>query len=530
MNTHPSSRPFMPSGRARVILVVTLVVLAALAVITPLVVRSAATGTRDSIPNYRVPGLGHDVTVTVDTAGIPHVAADTEADAMAGLCWAMARDRFFQMEFNRLAAEGRLAEHFGRGPDDTLLQQDLLNRTLDFPGIAAAQWTHASAHTRLVLSACARGINAWRDRAIATGTLPLEFALLGFTPGSWAPQDSVAVAAFFLASLDTPTWSSKLVRGALAQSSPALATALIPDATGPTMFDAQGQLTPISAYLGTPTPRSPMPAMPAMPATSSKPAARAAGSGAGGSQAGDLRPVMSALAALPLGGGRASNNWAIAGSLTASGQPLLANDPHLALTVPSLAYLAAFSIRGGPSVEGLSLAGTPFSYSAHNQWIGYTASLALTDDADVYQEKTRTTASGGIQVLYNGSWVEATTRTDQIEIAPEQPGGTTTTQSLPITVTPHGPLLNAALPGGDQLPPVALKLGMNDSSWSLDALFNLALARDWPSFRRAATAGMGGGFSLIFADSGGTHGHLGYQMTAFVPIRDAANALYPVPG
>jgi len=191
---------------------------------------------------------GHDsvpitpATITYDAAGIPTVQADDEASGYAGLCYAMAKDRLFQMDLFRRSAYGRLAEILGPGPGDALIQQDALVRVQDLATHATNRLNAAATQVRVNLSACSIGVNKYIDEATSTQSLPLEFAILQYAPEYWSPADSVAILIFLGTGFSNIGTQVKLHRAALGATFGAgIASDLIPDIPeDPSMFDAAG--------------------------------------------------------------------------------------------------------------------------------------------------------------------------------------------------------------------------------------------------------------------------------------------------
>jgi penicillin amidase len=523
--------------------------LVVIALVSPLV-RDGAPVARAATASSRVVTLtlagvptASPIAVTYDSLGTPHVVAPTEAAGSGGLCWAMAHDRLFQLDLLRRSAQGRLAEILGAGPSDAVLQQDEFMRTEGLTALADAHWLAASPRVQVDLAACAAGINAVILADEANHGLPLEFADLNYRPDLWQPRDSMLIALLMTSSLDAGVWEEKIARAAvLATAGSQVAKALIPTTPAtPSMFDRSGQLNPLTKFT----------AMPIAPASATSKdedqqsadtlqaaaqlwvphSGRARGDASGVS--GALAPMTTTaeLAAsspgswfgLALGTGRASNNVAVGGELTASGMPLLANDPHLALTTPSLLYLAQVSVPGRMDIEGLTVPGFPAFISGQNDHIAFGITYAMIDDVDVYAETLRQVGNGQ-QVFYDGRWVPVQARTETIAVA----GGAAV--QLTVRTTPHGPILNDALPNLDAFGPLALKSTAAQPAWTVDGFFDLVSADDWTSFRQTV-ARESIGLNFVYADRAGPHGHIGYQMAGLAPQHQSPlNGLVPVPG
>lgn len=475
-----------------------------------------------SIPTsrYQLDGLHSSITISYDTTGMPHIAASNEADGYAGLCWSEAHDRLFQLDELRRAAEGRLAEIFGAGPNNTVLGQDELFRTFGLVGIAQAKYAAADTTVQSDMSACARGINAFITFAEAHQSLPPEFADLGYSPEQWQPWQSELIATYFAASLDSSIYLAKLERAAIiGLAGPQVADALVPDPPdSPSMFDATGRLNPLNQFLATSQAVTPFVAIPANAGSEQESSIKL------GTALHTIASFQSNWAIALLGGDRASNNFALDGTLTASGKPLLANDPHLQLATPSLLYLAQLTVSGrsGFNFEGLTIPGSLLFVSGHNGSIAFGATFVNMDDTDLYSESIRETAAGE-QALYQGQWVPMQEQQETIQVAGASP------VTLTVRTTPHGPILNDALPSLDALGQLALKAAVDQSGWTIDGFFSLPKAQNWSQFRTALSQ-ESIGLNFLFADTASTYGHIGYQMAGLAPQRSMDNTLVPVAG
>lgn len=489
-------------------------------VVLSLILHPFAEAEGPSIPTsrYQLDGLHSSITISYDTTGMPHILASSEADGYAGLCWSEAHDRLFQLDELRRAAEGRLAEIFGAGPNNTVLGQDELFRTFGLVGIAQAKYAAAEATVQSDMSACARGINAFIFSAESHHTLPPEFADLSYAPEQWQPWQCELIATYFATSLDSSIYLAKLERvSIIGLAGPQVAAALMPDPPDtPSMFDTAGRLNPLNQFLTM---------QPFTAAIAITPAMSRGDSTALAATLQDINRLQAnSWTDALLGGDRASNNFVVGGQLTASGKPLLANDPHLQLATPSLLYFAQLQVTGkvGFNIEGLTIPGFPAFISGHNASTGYAITFGNFDDADLYIETTRQTPNGE-QVSFQGQWVPVQSRQETFDVAGAAP------VTLTIETTPHGPILNAALPDLDALGQLALKTAVAQSAWTIDGFFSLPKATNWSSFRTALQQ-ESIGLNFLYADNGSKYGNIGYQMAGLVPQRDLDNTLTPVPG
>ncbi|MGK3994769.1 penicillin acylase family protein [Sorangium sp. So ce1024] len=450
--------------------------------------------------------------IRVDSQGMSHVTALDERTGYAGLCYAMARDRLFQMDVLRRSAQGRLAEIYGPGDGDSVLNQDLLARAQDLPAFAAARYATAAPRTKRALQGCAAGVNTYITTAKHSSSgLPIEFQTLGYQPDPWTPEDSVLAYIYVGVTFDTLTWFTKLERAAVASiAGTEVATTLIKEAPDEvSMFDAAGNLNPISQFLVPPGPSAPSATIVNPPPPS---------------QLSGLRRLAELLRGITPVSGRASNAWAVDGHLTSTGKPLLATDPHFPHSTPSAVYVAQLNVLGQYSVTGWMMPGFPAFVSGHTERIAWVPTYSLFDSVDLYVETLREASGGGEEVLVGGQWRPVTTRVETIHVK-GQPDVQRT-----FRATPHGPVLNDGLDGLESFGTLALKSTAGQPEWKVDGFFEMPAATSWAQFRAAALK-QSIGWNFIFADYKGPHGHIGYQNSGLAPQRESPlNALYPVPG
>jgi penicillin amidase len=459
------------------------------------------------------PGLSAAVTVIRDRWGVPHITATTEHDLAFAQGYVTAQDRLFQMEVNRRVAEGRLAEIFGRGPDDGVLNLDRLTRTLDLFAAAEGELAATDAAVRATLTAYADGVNAFirahRDR------LPLEFTILGFAPEPWRPVDTLAFGRVEALTLDS-TWQTKYSRALLLGHGLDAATvsALFPSypLTNPALLTAHGTAAPLERQPGQGgvSQRSmPDPG----PAATRLAFARLAAA----------PPRADALARTLLGGiadALGSNDWVVDGTRTASGKPLLANDPHLGISEPAIWYEVALR-SPQTDVIGFSFPGTPGVIIGHNRDIAWGVTNVGADNADLYMETLDPSGHPG-QYEYLGAWLPLATRQESVRVR-----GEARPLTFSVRSTQHGPLLNDAVSDlTGYATPVALKWTALQPGYQFAGFFQLDQATGWASFQ-AALQHVSISQNFVYADA---NGNIGYQMSGLLPIRSAANDTLPVAG
>ncbi|WP_431221449.1 penicillin acylase family protein [Leifsonia xyli] len=480
-----------------------------------------------------VPGLTKPVTVYRDSAGIPQLEASTADDLFRAQGFVHAQDRFWEMDFRRHVTAGRLSEMFGASqvPTDTFI------RTLGWRTVAEEEVKRLDATSFRYYQDYADGVNAYLA-AHSGAELSLEYAILGlqnpgYTPEPWTPADSVAwlkAMAWDLRSnleeeIDRALLATKLKPEQVAELHPGY-----PYTAHPTITDQGGG-----------DPRAATPDVDPGAVASTADAASAAGARLQPAEyASQLRQVAARVDALPrmmgpAGDGIGSNSWVVAGSHTASGKPLLANDPHLGPVLPSVWYQMGLHCRAvGPTcpfdVAGFSFSGFPGIIIGHNDRISWGFTNLGPDVADLFVEKVT-----GDTYEYDGTQVPLIKRTERIHVA----GGADVT--ITVRSTRHGPIVTDI---GDAYAVIAKdqagKLGVPAPQFQLslawtaltpgttaNAIFAFDAARDWPSFRAAAQQFQVPSQNLVYAD---VDGHIGYQAPGLIPVRAAGDGTTPVPG
>lgn len=437
---------------------------------------------RSSLPETEgrlvLPGLTAKVRVTRNALGIPTIAAANERDAAFALGFVHAQDRLFQMDIMRRTGAGRLSELFGT----RTLGIDRFLRTLGLYRSAERQYAILSPELRGLLDAYAAGVNAYI--AHHSGALPPEYYLIRAAPEPWRPADTLVWGK--LVSLELAgSFRNELLRARLTQ-----------------------RLTPEEmAVLYPPYPKNaPIPGQSAALKL-------------------DGRQLDATYASLPdlVGPHFASNNWVVDGRHTVSGKPLLANDPHLRFTAPSLWYLARIETPGSELV-GVTSPGTPFLFIGHNARIAWGFTSTGSDVADLFIERldpadpTRYLTPDGAQPF--------ATRREEIRVRGADP------VVLTVRETRHGPVLSDL--GGDyaEAAPSGTVLALQ-ATWLMDddrtpeALWGMNRAGNWREFHAALKNFVAPQQNMVYAD---VDGNIGFIAPARVPIRGKGESWLPAPG
>ncbi|MBL8300790.1 MAG: penicillin acylase family protein [Rhodanobacteraceae bacterium] len=426
--------------------------------------------------------VGAPVTLARDEHGVVYINAKSDADAFFAIGYAHAQDRLWQLDLQRRLAQGRLSEVFGR----STLQQDAWMRTLGLYGAAESAWARLDAQSRASLTAYAAGINAMIKDA---ERLPPEFLAFGVKPELWREVDSLAWAKVFALNLAGNMRSEvanlvasqylapqQLVDLGLAPVAPPLASTLQPSVTG--LF-------------------------------------------------GGLSALQNTLeSALKIGGHYVgSNAWAVAGRLTSDGRPLLANDAHLGLQIPSIWYVA--HLKGDRlDVSGMTLVGLPVVIFGRNREIAWGGTSMMADAQDLFLEQI--SADDPNKYADGAAWVAFDTRTEVIAIRADFPAfmrAPVESVKLRVRSTRHGPVVSDMLGALDQ--PVALRwTALDPDDLSYQSFLQLNYASDWNSFRQALEHYVAPALNLLYVDSS----NIASISAGRFPLRARGEGRLPVPG
>jgi penicillin amidase len=458
-----------------------------------------------------VPGLSAPVSVERDVHGVPSLHAATLDDLLFAQGFVTAQDRLWQMDAVRRHAAGELAEILG----SNLLDHDRTQRVLQLRNAADRALLQLPADQRHQLEAYARGVNAYITSA--NGRLPVEFALLHYQPAPWQPRDSLLVAFAMAQDLGT-TFPTKLLRESFSAHMPAdLLADLYPVGTS-------RDRPPNEAVPDLTAPQPDVPPAPLDESQSSLHAPRLHPQ-MPGAQPQELLAVAQQFRNASCADCRAgSNNWAVAGTRSASGMPLVANDMHLALGVPDIWYTIGLNIKASSlNVAGVSLPGVPFVIVGRNAHVAWGFTNLGGDAQDLYIEHTRGTGAAMEFERADGTWQPMLHHAELIRVR----GGRD--QTLDVVCTTH----NAGAATLET--PVITPLYAHESrtlslAWTVyDAsaidlpLLAVAQAANGQALAAAFAKFNAPSLNLIFADDAG---HIGYHAVGNIPVRGPA-AVHP---
>jgi penicillin amidase len=424
-----------------------------------------------------IQGIDGPVEIVRDAEGVPHIFAGSDHDAHFALGYVHAQDRMWQMEMNRRIGNGRLSELLG----ESTLAIDKFQRTMGYRRAAEAALPALSEQTKMALEAYADGVNAW----IGEGhTLPIEFLILGAQPEPWSVYDSLIWAKMM-------AW----------------------DLGGD--YDMELLRMQLTAALGAERAAQILPAYPENAVNILEHAQIAPATAAG-----LLRLDSQLQSVLGLGGvNQGSNNWVIAGSRSETGMPLLADDPHLSSSIPSIWYLV--ELQGDRlHVVGATLPGIPGVAIGHNERIAWGVTNVGPDVQDLYVE--RVNPENPNQVEVNGQWQEMTVREEIIAVK-----GQSDPLRWAARSTRHGPLISDVQ---TTAMPLALRwTALDGGDTTVDAFLSVNYAANWDEFTDALSLYIAPSQNFVYAD---VEGNIGYYAPGRIPIRQGPDhkGMLPVPG
>lgn len=482
-------------------------------------------------------GLNGEVRILRDSRGVPTIYADSDHDLMMAQGFVHAQDRFFEMDLRRHIASGRLSELVGSS--DPALAADIAVRTMGWRDVAQEEWNLLSPETRDLLEAYAAGVNRYVERQDAA-ELALEYTVLGLSVDlpeiePWTPVDSIvwlkAMAWDLVANYEQELQRAQAYR---AIGDIGRVEELFPDYP----YDARSPIVEPGASSSGLVAENAAAREPEAAYTDSVLAA-----------ADGIEAASKALAAIPAlvgrGDGVGSNSFVLSGEFTASGKPLLANDPHLLGGAPGVwhqigLHCTARSEDCTFDVSGFSLAGMPGVVIGRNAEVAWGLTNIKSDASDFFLERI----SQGTSYQRGEEQVPLQRRAEVIEVAGADP------LELEVLSTVHGPIVSTALPAtaaaSDSPMPAGSPGGGLDGyavslSWTaltpglaMDAVLAMNRAADAADVTAAAALLHAPGQNIVFATNSGD---IGYAAGGTVPIRDlnlagagASDGSWPRPG
>jgi penicillin amidase len=410
----------------------------------------------------QLPGLAAPATIRRDALGVPHIQAASMLDAVRAQGYATAQDRLWQMDLLRRRAKGELAEAFGEGA----LRADREARTLGLGYVARESVGALDPDARGLLEAYAAGVNAFV--ASHRDALPLEFRLLRYEPRPWEAADTIAVGKLLALDL-AQGWEAEAFRATVGDTLPAE----VQDLLFPSVFPDDRVL------FGEDNRRA---------------------------------PAVTQIAEHA----RGSNNWVVSGAHTATGKPLLANDPHLGLGVPSI-WTAVHLTAPDLDVAGVTLPGAPGVILGRNRRVAWGCTNVHDDSADLYVEEF----DGYDRYKVPGGWETVTLREEPIRVRDGALSATSHMVPHQVRVTRHGPLVEIR----GRL--YALKWTSLDDTPELTAFLLMDRASNWEEFQEALRQFPGPSQNFVYAD---VDGRVAWYSAGRLPIRRSGDGSRPYPG
>jgi penicillin amidase len=447
---------------------------------------------------WSVRGLRAPAEIIVDQWGVPHIFAGSARDAFFLQGYNAARDRLWQVDLWRKRGLGRLSASFG----PAYVEQDRAARLLLYRGDMEKEWTAYSSDAKEMVTAFTEGLNAYVAEVRAgTKPLPIEFRLTSSKPEDWKPEDVLRIRSHALVSnVTSEVARARVVCAAGLEADrlrrridPPTHTMSIPKGLNPCDIprDVLADYT-----LGTRQ----------VSFDALKPGARRAAAD----------PNIELAEAMEAAANEGSNNWVIAPSKSETGRPILANDPHRQLGVPSLRYVVGLNApglsiigAGEPALPGVSL--------GHNDDIAFGITIFAIDQEDLYVYELKGDDSN--RYRYRNGWEAMTVVRETIEVKGEAP------REVELRYTRHGPVLKHD--------PAAKRAFAMRTTWNESGVAGyfgssrLLRARSWDEFKAASNAWGAPPLNLVYAD---VKGDIGWAASGRTPVRKNWDGLMPVPG
>lgn len=432
---------------------------------------------RRALPDYnrdiQLSGLRENVLVYRDQYAVPHIYARNENDLYMVTGYLLAQDRMWQMDLLRRVTLGRLSEIFG----EDFIETDLLLRGLRFSEKSKKILAVTDAKQLAALNAFCEGINQYIKSSYKK--LPVEFKLLGYKPELWEPFHTVNLIGYMAWDLKEG-WGEFVLDDIRKAVDSTLFSELIPDYSGYTsvVYPENDRDCPAGDMIA------------------------------------NLSRVAAQLEELGADIFDASNNWAIDGSKSFSGKPVLANDMHLSLNIPGIWYQAHQVIEGELNVTGLLLPGAPFIICGHNENIAWGMTNVMVDNLDFYEEKIDPLDS--CKYLFNGKWDSIVTTKQTIKTREGNE------YKRELFFTRHGLIVSDFLGISDRT--ISMHWVGDEFSNELNTVYLLNRASNWSEFKEALPDFKSTSQNIAYAD---IYGNIGMYCAVGIPIRKR-DGIYPL--
>ncbi len=415
-------------------------------------------------------GLEKPVEILRDRWGVPHIYAATVHDLFFAQGYITAKDRLFQIDLWRRVGTGKLSEVLG----PSAIARDTLARSVNYRGDWNAEWASYGSDTRLIVTSFVEGINVYIR---GLHTRPREFQIAGYDPGLWAPEDCLSRVAGLLMTHNLQrevSRSLEISRFGLEKTQQLFP----PDPNIPIEIPEGLDLAEITANI--------------------------------------VRTYNETVGPVRLSTEQGSNNWVVDGTLTESGKPILANDPHRPVQLPSLRKTVHL-VGPGWNAIGAGEPALPGIALGHNEDIAFGFTIVGIDQQDLYVEKVN--PENAREYWYRGAWKRFESEHHKIPVKGEP------ARDVELRFTLHGPVIydDAALHRA-----YVLKwIGSEPGTAGYLAALSIARARNWNQFEDAMARYKVPSENILYAD---TQGNIGWQVGGMAPIRENWSGMLPVPG
>jgi len=467
-----------------------------------------------------IPGMEHNATVVIDSYGVPHIFAESEKDVSYVIGYLHAHDRLFQMDLQRRLVEGRLSEVIGsetyeadllyrvlglyRGANITLelLQNVAAGQLINYyPQLDVSLVKDDAGKILQLLDAYCAGVNAGIESMKKSGSLPVEFKLLGYQPEPWTPLNVLEIDRLISWGL-TGTFDDLslylIYQGLIGKYGMQNGTQYLLE-----YFPIDRE---IDHYI---IPKGVNPIYVVNPADPPESSPTPAAMNVNGINeiiewARKAKPLLDPIKQSFIG----SNNWVVGGNLTDTGKPIVCNDPHLSLSAPGvwyeIQYVAKISASETINVRGVTFPGVGFVVIGSNTYVGWGFTNVMADQMDFYYYNWN---SAG-QYSYKGTWRDVTHKPEEILVKTD---GGVEKHSITLNFTVHGPLIER---GGISF--AAEWMGERYGSTEAIALYRYAHAKNANDFLKGTYYFQMPPQNHVFAD---IYGNFGYRAAGWYPNR-----------
>lgn len=427
--------------------------------------------------------LKNRIEIYRDGNAVPYVFTENSTDAAYALGYLHAQERLFQMDLLRRAGEGRLSEVFG----GRTLAFDKMFLTVGIVRTVRRDISKLKPEILEQLTAYSNGVNSYIEEK--KGSLPIEFDVLSYEPYYWKPEHSMIIGKLMAWQLNLSWWTDLTFTRLLQKLGENKVREVIPDypENAPLIIPSEYNSYPKITFDFIETDKK-------------------------------FREFIG-FSGTHIG----SNNWAVNQSKSASGKPIIANDPHLSLEAPGKWYFVVLR-SNDLNVEGFTLPGSPGVVIGKNQSISWTMTNVMTDDCDFYVEHLD---SAKKQYLYNGEWRNVKNIKYSITVKDSE------SVELNVKETHRGPIINKIHPY-DLLYPmkkdtvdISMRWMGNEETEEIQATYLINRAKNWTEFKRGVSLFSVPGQNFVYADK---EGNIGYICGAKLPVRTSNSSSFVFDG